>query len=592
MDLVGDKNIVKEHFDALWRFAKGRNPKVIITGRPNLFLNEPEMEYALRLAKTKHTLNMFSFPSIPIYIKMLDRAKIEQTLAAWPSEVADGLLASYDREVAGSEFRDLISRPSMLMHAASIWPRLAGHLNEDMSGARLMRWFLYDTFYRKRRAMLNSPFSRSDILKTQLRLSLNELVFFMRAVALAMLHKSGSANRITKSDFIDVVLGLLSHFPAHLAKLRLSEVEDAEFNKLPEYRTEQLLSEYVSASKTHDRQIEFAIAREVASTGILVEGDASGSSFRMAHKSFFEYILAETYVMQTLNKFFESDGEYKCICDAIRIDCKYLEIPFESVIHAANLIKQFGKEAEFSLKTDILSRLVFRKTALFRSVIQLAEATTGISFLVLAILGLIDIFLYIYFPGAVANVMLYVCLLLGGVFLVSGLSSFITSSILERALSLIKWDHNTNRVIIAHNFLFERSFKKLTRQMTYSTICKYLIGNCNVLVLNDEIVKINVNTSETLDDFCRITNDPHFGIVNVLERGSRVRASDSVRRSAGLNPGEPLLVWENAGWKQVTYRFHDFESLRTRVVLEKINFVIRRARKILRKVIKSRVSKK
>lgn len=82
------------------------------------------------------------------------------------------------------------------MQAAAIWPQLSKDgANKDLSSARLMREFLYATFTRRRRTIMSSPFSTPS---TQLRLSLNELVFFMRAIAMFMLFKSGSAKKLQK----------------------------------------------------------------------------------------------------------------------------------------------------------------------------------------------------------------------------------------------------------------------------------------------------------------------------------------------------------------------------------------------------------
>lgn len=572
MDLIGDKNIVKEHFDALWRFAIGLGAKVIITGRPNLFLDEPEMAYALRLAG-KPT-SAFVSSSVPIYIKMLDRSKIKQILAAWPEEIATGLIEAFDHEPEGSEFRDLMSRPSMLMQAAAIWPQLSkAGINKDISGAGLMREFLYATFIRKRRTLATSPF-KPKAPNNQLRLSLNELVFFMRSIALTMLKKSGSTNRIAKADYWAIVQRLIKYFPQKLAKPYLSESLDSELNKLPEHRTEPSLTRYVSASMKNSDQIEYAIAREVASTGILVEDELSKSSFKMAHKSFFEYIIAETYIMQRFPVFFDSYLEYTGMCKAIEDDCKTISIPFESVLHAANLIKLFDIERDLFLKVDIISRFVFRNHDALKSANKKTKEICSTTF-----------FFSIFFGvsyGIISSYILDYQALLSKVILFASTAFFTCSAIslavvisvsliLKRAQSLITWDNNTSRVIIAYNLLFHRSFRKLTGQMTFGSICDYLIGNCNVLAINGEVVKINQKPVETLDDFCRISSDRGFGAVDLLKPGTSINASYTVKGSS-----EDLKVPKGAGWRRASYCFDDFESFGPKLVFDRMNVFAKR----------------
>ena len=50
MALVGDAEIRLKHFRTLWQFAYPR-AKILVTGRPNFFLDEEEMKAALGISK-------------------------------------------------------------------------------------------------------------------------------------------------------------------------------------------------------------------------------------------------------------------------------------------------------------------------------------------------------------------------------------------------------------------------------------------------------------------------------------------------------------------------------------------------------------
>lgn len=49
MDLVGDTEMLFAHFRELWQLAQEPKAKIIITGRPNLFIDDPERIKALRI---------------------------------------------------------------------------------------------------------------------------------------------------------------------------------------------------------------------------------------------------------------------------------------------------------------------------------------------------------------------------------------------------------------------------------------------------------------------------------------------------------------------------------------------------------------
>ena len=296
MDLVGDKNVVEQHFHALWRFAEGYRPKVIITGRSNLFLDEDEIARALRARGHRGQAGEYSRL---LYLRKLDRPRIEKALRAWPRETAAGILQIYDEVGEESEFQDLVSRPSMLTQAAAIWPQIQDRIDKQTAlTAFVMRTFLYDTFKRKRIARQGR--SAHGEVATPV-LTLGELSFFMRAIALWMAQNTGQTNRIQRQEVDRHVRRLLAVFPQSLPKNL-----DPTFDDLPETRTDSYLPRYLEGHRDYGSSI---VVREVATTGVLVEDPADSTMFQMAHKSFFDYLVAECFVLYKYSTYFSSSNE-------------------------------------------------------------------------------------------------------------------------------------------------------------------------------------------------------------------------------------------------------------------------------------------
>jgi hypothetical protein len=293
----------------------------------------------------------------------------------------------------------------------------------------------------------------------------------------------------------------------------------------------------------------------------------------MAHKSFFEYLLAETYVMQRFDKFFESDQEYRSICGAMGVDCKTLEIPFESVLHAANLLSIFNLGDMMYPKVDFIGRLVIKNIESVKSAREKAKGSVFWSFVIASFFGVVLSFVGFEWPqrapASISDFILLglftIALICCVIFFLTITVSLILSKLMRSALSAIKWDHNTNRVIIAHNFLVGPNFDKLMEQMTYNTLCNYLIGSYNLLAFKGRIVKINKDASKTLDDFGRLLSERGYSKVSIVEPGTTITGGNNVGEST-----IKVVVPDGAGWTRIDFQFDYFELPKGRMLRGRI----------------------
>lgn len=109
MDLVGNDDIRKQHFKSLWSLVKTGKSKIIITGRPNYFMNQDEMSAALDIQSDTKELPYCQ----RIYLKLFDSQQISLALRSAPKSVQDGIKRIVEKKISTS-FLDLIRRPGQL----------------------------------------------------------------------------------------------------------------------------------------------------------------------------------------------------------------------------------------------------------------------------------------------------------------------------------------------------------------------------------------------------------------------------------------------------------------------------------------------
>lgn len=264
MELVGDYSIRLEHFRKIWEFSYP-NSKIIITGRPNYFLNDNELKTILKTAEehsnTPHCEE--------VYINMFDRKRIEQALRNIDEETRKDILELLASPETNKSFIDLISRPALLFLTSIVWKeRNLSSFKKNINSATVIEEFIKQTYERQESKGVKTP------------LSALERSYFMLGIAMNMVKTSRYTNQITASELTGTIEKLLENFPDELTRRNLSQNP----------RTSKVLKE-----RFEQRYNAETVSLDIRACGILVRDLATFDSFKFAHKSFLEYLVSFYY---------------------------------------------------------------------------------------------------------------------------------------------------------------------------------------------------------------------------------------------------------------------------------------------------------
>ena len=270
MDLVGNDDIRKRHFRSLWNLAVPKS-KILITGRPNYFLDRNEMASALGLQSVTKNLPYCE----GLVLQPFRHEQIIQALRSSKESVRDGIKHIMDNQISDS-FMDLISRPSHLFLISQIWEeRQLEKRYQNLTSAIVINEFLQNCFERQTSKGEREPY---------FFLSPIEREYFMIGIAIRM-YKIG-ATSITRDSFHNTVLELLDMFPEKLS------AENSVFVNLRNGKT-------VRDFAKDDENNLLAIVNDVRTCGILVN-DAANSGLCFAHKSFYDLLVAKFFLGKSL----------------------------------------------------------------------------------------------------------------------------------------------------------------------------------------------------------------------------------------------------------------------------------------------------
>lgn len=266
MDLIVDREMRLQNFRSLWQFAAFPDAKVLITGRPNLFLDEADLKLSLGVEKKSATLPY----CVAVSLKKFDASKIGSALRPFPENIRAEILAAAQSESASGGFSDLISRPSTLALVATIWDDIKRNATTGrINSAAVIREFILHAYARQKEKV-------SRNLEARPILTLNERHFFMQCIANEAWNIGGRSNQISSSQLRQVIS-------------RVSEV-------MPDFISEEGSVFDPSAKPLRERIATMPFGREavlndVCAAGILVNDASAVNKFKFAHKSFHEYLV-------------------------------------------------------------------------------------------------------------------------------------------------------------------------------------------------------------------------------------------------------------------------------------------------------------
>lgn len=263
MALVGDTEMRLKHFNTLWQFCLPA-AKILITGRPNFFFDEAEMIAALGISAAT--------PGKPyceaIRLTSFDLEQIRVALRHHDGTLRDEIVEFAKQN---DQFRELISRPSLLHIVAVLWRKedLSSRLNE-LTSAYVMRLFIRQSYRRQGQKEHDGP----DFMA----LTNEERHYFMRGIATYMAAKR-LPNQITGQQLNEAIVSLIETIPEDVS--RRSSAITGETRKPLRSRLEE--SEHGTEH----------VQTDVRTCGLLVDDPSAPGAFRFGHKSFMEYLVAE-----------------------------------------------------------------------------------------------------------------------------------------------------------------------------------------------------------------------------------------------------------------------------------------------------------
>ncbi len=263
MALIGDAELRLKHFSSLWRFCFP-NAKILITGRPNFFLDQSERMRSLGIGRPDgNRAFCVAFRLVPF-----DLSQIEAALRNQPLSVSSQIL-----DIAGrnERFLELVSRPSILHVAASLWERENLHVKADkLTAAELMELFVRSSYRRQ-------GLKESDLSSEFMALTESEREYFMTGIAAYMMDK-GLPNQITSTDLDRLIEELVSTIPDEVT------VGSGVLTNQSRSPLKQRLSE-------SEQGLEH-VKTDVRTCGLLVDEPSLPGTFRFGHKSILEFIFA------------------------------------------------------------------------------------------------------------------------------------------------------------------------------------------------------------------------------------------------------------------------------------------------------------
>ena len=258
IDLSGDTEARMAHFRTLWQFNHG-NTKLLITGRPNFFLDSVELRRALGDAEQ----------TITLYLAPFDTKQIADSLRRFEAQTRREIIDLAEQD---TKFYEVVARPSLLYIVAVLWQRECLSARENLNSATVINLFIHHTLRRQQAKHDERQF---------MVLNSAERLYFMQGIAAYMLAKN-LPNQINHIQLDEAVQTLVNAIPDAVSQ-RVSSVEDSR-----PLRSDERL-EWV----TRRKEILNRITTDVRSCGLLVTDLSKEGTFKFAHKSYLELLQAK-----------------------------------------------------------------------------------------------------------------------------------------------------------------------------------------------------------------------------------------------------------------------------------------------------------
>ncbi len=266
MALSGNPEARLKHFKTLWKFCYPQ-AKILITGRPNLFLDDVEMKAALGIHQpTGDNPYCQAIRLAPFSVE-----QIGQSLRKQKPDTQNQIVS-----LAGENprFLELVSRPSLLHVVSLLWEEeKLGEQIDRLTSAFVMERFVKNSY---RRQGLKAEKGSKDFMA----LNSSEREYFMEGIASYMAAKE-LKNQISREELNQLVKDLIEAIPDSVSIYTTTMA--GEDNRPLRQRIQDPKEEDIEHIQT-----------DVRTCGLLVSDPSAPGKFKFGHKSFMEYLFAAT----------------------------------------------------------------------------------------------------------------------------------------------------------------------------------------------------------------------------------------------------------------------------------------------------------
>ncbi|MFZ2725731.1 MAG: hypothetical protein WAX77_05745 [Methylococcaceae bacterium] len=269
---VSDGDARFNHFRSLWRFCYPK-AKILITGRPNFFLDDRELKALLGVDQSTATGAYVQ----ALHLQPFSPAQIEASLRTATAQNRREIsqLAAQD-----SKFYDIVARPSLLYIVGQLWDKSELRARQqDVNSALVIGLFIQHSYKRQTEKIRDG---RQFMVLNELERS-----YFMDGIA-AFMAKGKLPNQITLPQFNQIVEQLYAVIPEEVS---------LQGNALSSNTSKPLKLRL----QDNDDPLE-AVKTDVRTYGILVKDLTRANALKFPHKSFLEYLFANYCVQRLMDK--------------------------------------------------------------------------------------------------------------------------------------------------------------------------------------------------------------------------------------------------------------------------------------------------
>ncbi|WP_152976293.1 NACHT domain-containing protein [Methyloglobulus morosus] len=328
VDLSGDSDARINHFKIMWGLCYPK-AKIMVTGRPNYFLDDTELKAALGIqASSLERPYCQAVQLVPFNIQ-----EIEHSLRNLDNETREGIVAL---AAVNERFYDIISRPSMLYVVSILWKteNLAQY-GERINSALVMDIFIRHSLERQGGKGQRYDFTPPVAGKAKpafMALNSRERAYFMEGIATYMLINE-LPNQITARELEEVGRLLVKAIPEAVSSV---DAQGGETRK-------PLRQRYDLDNKPEELQ---TILTDVRTCGLLVPDLSRSGSFKFGHKSFMEFLSGKVYAQWCLRKELQDaeEKEVNSLGNTFNLNMRHVVWQTEVMAFAVEWIAERAKD--------------------------------------------------------------------------------------------------------------------------------------------------------------------------------------------------------------------------------------------------------